>query len=219
MRISLIHGENIVVAYEKYRQLIDSSKLKGFEIVQINDLHNIVSQSLFEEKVVFTVDRPKDIKPNDWKWLSKNCSKYNSNLLIFWEGNASSLVLGFLPKSVTVEKFDLPKILFNFLDSFYPGNCQKILGLLDRLVKNQPIELVFSMLARHLRDLYWVKSDEASLDYPDWRVLKLAKQAERFTTSDLGFMISELSIIDMKTKTGDSDLRVMLDLVIVKYLK
>ena len=219
MRISLIHGENVVVAYERYRQLVDSSKIKGFEIVQISDLHNIVSQSLFEEKVVFTVDRPKDIKPNDWKWLSKNSSGYNSNLLIYWEGNASSVVLGFLPKSVTVEKFDLPKILFNFLDSFYHGNCQKILGLLDRLVKNQPIELVFSMLARHLRDLYWVKVEEESLDYPDWRVLKLAKQAAKFTTSDLEFLISALSEIDIKTKTSDSDLRTMLDLMIVKYLK
>jgi len=75
------------------------------------------------------------------------------------------------------------------------------------------------MLARHLRDLYWVKVEEESLDYPDWRVLKLAKQAAKFTTSDLEFLISALSEIDIKTKTSDSDLRTMLDLMIVKYLK
>src|SRR5579859_2068551 len=110
MRISLIYGEDTAKAYNRFRELVDSSKAKGFDIINIDDIHKITSQSLFDEKLVFVLEKPKKVKPNDWKWLSINASKYNSNLLIYWDGNAPVGVTKNLPKDAKKEKFELPKM-------------------------------------------------------------------------------------------------------------
>ncbi len=219
MRISLIYGEDTAKAYGRYRELIDASRSKGFEIIQITDPKNVTSQSLFDDKVVFTLDKPKKVKPNDWKWLSKNAEKYNSNLLIYYEGNAPVTITKNLPKEAKKEKFELPRIIFTFLDSFYPGNSKQSLKLLNDLVQNEPIELVFHLLSRHLRDLYWVSEAKESMEIPDWRKSKLAGQAKKFSISDLQFMIKELAEMDVRTKTSDENLRDSLDILILKRLK
>src|SRR5258708_7001683 len=214
MRISLIHGENSTKAYEKFRQLIDSSKKKGFDIVQINDIKKIVRQSLFEEKIVFVLNKPSKIKLNDWKWFTKNAPKYNSNLLIYNDGNLPSLILRAFPKEASIEKFDLPKIIFTFLDSFWPGNSKNALKLLNELVINEPIELVFHLLSRHVRDLYWVKVSADSLEIPDWRKSKIKNQSDKFSLEVLSKVINELAEIDVKSKTSNEDLKSSLDILI-----
>ncbi len=212
MRISLIHGEDKEKAYARYIELIDASKKKNFKIVQITDLKNVVNQSMFEEKQVFTLSKPNKVGINDWKWLSKNAEKYNSNLLIFYEGNSPIGVLKQLPKDTKIEKFDLPKILFGFLDSFN-------LKVFNDLVKIEPVELVFHLLARRLRDLYWVKVSPETLQMQDWQKSKLISQANKFSEEKLKEIISELAEIDVKSKTSDADLKSSLDILIIKYLK
>lgn len=219
MRISLIHGEDSAKAYEKFRTLVDGAKAKGFEIINIDDIHKIVSQSLFEEKLVFTLDKPNKIKQNDWKWLEKEAPKYNSNLLICYEGNAPAILIKNLPKNAKKERFDLPKIIFTFLDSLYPGNSKQSLTLLNDLTQNEPIELVFHLLSRHLRDLYWIKISPKTIPIPIWRANKLKNQATKFSLEKLKNIINNLSEIDIKTKTSNEDLKTSLDFVIIKYLK
>ncbi len=218
MRISLIHGENHLLAYEKYRNLIDASKVKGFEIIAIDDIHKIVSQSLFEDKVVFTLEKANKVKLNDWKWLAKNAPKYTSNLLIYYEGSAPVTVTRNLPKDAKIEKFDLPKIIFNFLDSFFPGNSKNSLKLLNEVVVNEPIELVFHLLSRHLRDLYWVKVSKETMQIPSWRIGKLSSQASKFPERNLKETINELAEIDIRSKTSDENLKSLLDIFIIKSL-
>ena len=212
MRISLIHGDNSPAAYEKYRKIIDGSKSKGFEIISISDIHKIVSQSLFEDKTVFVLENAKKIKLADWKWLAKNAPKYNSNLLIYYDGNSPAALLKQLPKNATIERFDLPKILFSFLDSFS-------LKVFNDLVKIEPVELVFHLLARRLRDLYWVKVAPETLEMQDWQKSKLINQANKYTLEKLKEIINELTEIDIKSKTSDVDLKSSLDILIIKYLK
>ncbi len=219
MRVSLIYGEDKEKAYERFRELIDSSKEKGFEIIQIDDPKKIVGQSLFLSKLVFVLDKTKKIPPKDWKWLKINASKYDSNLLIYNEGDASAVLINSLPKDAKKEKFDLPKIIFTFLDSFYPGNKFRCLKLLNDLVKIEPMELVFHLLARHLRDLYWSKISKESMQTPEWRVIKLFNQANKFEGDKLMKIINELAEMDIKVKTSDSDLKTMLDLLIVERLE
>lgn len=219
MRISLIHGEDKEKAYLRYRELVDGSKKKGFEIINLTDIKNISGQSLFEDKIVFTLLNASKIKLTDWKWLNKNAASYNSNLLIYFDGNSPVGVLKQLPKNASIQKFDLPKIVFTFLDSIYPTNSKRILSLLNDLIKNEPIELVFHLLSRHLRDLYWSKVSFETMDLPDWRILKLKKQSDKFELEDLKNFINYLSEIDIKTKTSDEDLKSLLDIVITKQLK
>src|SRR5258708_8162806 len=212
MRISSIHGEDKEKAYARYIELIDASKKKNFKIVQITDLKNVVNQSMFEEKQVFTLSKPNKVGINDWKWLAKNAPKYNSNLLIYYEGNSPIGVLKQLPKDSKTERFDLPKILFSFLGSFN-------LKVFNDLVKIEPVELVFHLLARRLRDLYWVKLSPETLQMQDWQKSKLISQANKFSEEKLKEIISELAEIDVKSKTSDADLKSSLDILIIKYLK
>ncbi|CAN5320650.1 hypothetical protein BH10PAT1_BH10PAT1_3200 [soil metagenome] len=219
MRISLVHGEDNAKAYNRYRELIDQSKKKGFEIVQITDIHNIVSQSLFEDKIVFTLEKANKIKLNGWKWLGKNAPKYNSNLLIYWEGEAGAVVIRNFPKDSKIERFDLPKIIFNFLDSFYPGNSKQVLKLLNELVVQQPIELVFHLLVRHVRDLYWISVSKETIGMPSWRAEKIARQAGKFEPIKIKKIINELALIDIKSKTTQTSLKNSLDMIIIKSLQ
>jgi hypothetical protein len=219
MRISLIHGENLSLAYGKYRELVEGSRKKGFEIISIKDVKNITSQSLFEDKIVFILEKPNKVKPDSWKWLAKNASKYNSNLIIYYDGNAPAVIVRSLPKDFRQERFDYPKTLFAFLDNFWPGNSQKVLRLLNDLVKTQPTELVFHMLSRQLRDLYWSMESEETMEIPDWKVLKLTSQAKKFTKESLTKCMVDLAEIDILSKTTDSNLKSMLDIWIVKNLK
>lgn len=219
MRISLIHGEDTLKAYNRFRELIDSSKTKGFQIIPITDIKNIVSQSLFEDKIVFTLEKPKKIKSNDWKWFSKNASTYNSNLLIYHDGNALVTITKNIPKDAKIEKFELPKIIFAFLDNFWPGNSKKCLFLLNELAKVEPLELVFHLLSRHIRDLYWAKVSKETMDIPDWRILKISSQARKFSDENLKIIINKLAEIDILTKTSDQDLKSSLDILILKHLE
>src|SRR5258708_1044873 len=103
MRISLIHGEDTAKAYNRFRELVDASKAKDFEIIQINDLKDVVSQSLFDNKIVFTLEKPDKVKLNGWKWLKENASKYNSNLLIYYDGVLPAGALKTLPENAKIE--------------------------------------------------------------------------------------------------------------------
>ncbi len=219
MRISLIHGEDTVKAYGRYTELLNQSKQRGFEINAIDDVKKIVGQSLFEDRTVFTLDKPNKVKPNDWKWLKENASKYNSNLLIFYDGNAPATVTRNLAKDVKIEKFELPKIIFQFLDSIYPGNLKNSLKLFKELSENEPLELVLYLTARHLRDLYWAAASPNDLILPPWRKNKLTSQAKRILDRKIKKMINDLSSIDIKTKTSDENLKDLLDLFIIKHLE
>lgn len=219
MRVSLLHGDNSPAAYEKYRQLVDGAKAKGFEIINISDIHDIVRQSLFDEKLVFTLEKPNKIKPNDWKWFKKNADSYSSNLLIYYSGNLPIGILRTLPKNANIQKFDLPKILFTFLDGFYPGNSKNLLKLLDSLTKNTAIELVFHLLSMRLRDLYWAKMEPESMTLADWQIMKISGQAKKFDNKKLQFCIEQLADIDVNSKTGIADLCSSLDIFIVKHLE
>ncbi len=219
MRISLVHGEDTKKAYEKFRGLIDQSKSRGFEIISIDDIRKIVGQSLFEDKLVFVLQKPSKVKLADWKWLGQTAAKYNSNMLIYYEGSAPVTLTKNLPKDAKIEKFDLPKIIFTFLDSFYPGNSKNCLRLLDELVKTEAIELVFFLTARHMRDLAWIRFGKETLNLPSWRASKLAQQSGKFEPEKLRRIIFEMSEIDIKNKTSESNLKSMLDILIVKHLE
>jgi len=219
MRISLIHGEDNTKAYSRFRELVDQSKGRNFEIIPILDPKNIVSQSLFEDKTIFVLEKPNKIKPTSWKWLAKNPSKYNSNLLIYYDGNTPALITKNLPKDSKVEKFDLPKIIFQFLDSFYPGNSKISLKLLNELTKNEPIELIFHLLGVRMRELYWAKVSPETLNFPSWRKTKLINQASQYTICTIQYIIRRLAKIDIKSKTSDLNLKSMLDMLILKSLK
>ena len=212
MKIIVLHGEDTNKSYERLSKFMETAKLRGWDIIT-NEFPNTPS--------LFGTDRL--IIYRDYRLLSKsdikNFDKFDGTLVIYHDGDIPQAFLKMMPKDFKMEKFDLPKILFTFLDSFYPGEADRTLQLLHQLIENTPIELVFFMLSRHLRDLYWAMIDPNIKSIPAWKLSKLKPQASKFGEEKLKQIISNLADIDIAVKSSKADLLTALDLLIVKQLK
>ena len=224
MKILLIHGDNTFESYQRLNIVLTNSKDKGYriEIIENNKANfqeRINTKSLFREKTVFLLEKISILKKNDFNWIKKNISINDLFLIIYNDGSLGKTIINSFPKDTKVEEYKLPQLLWKFLDSFYPGNDRKTLQLLNECVKNNPIEFIFSMLSRHLKDLYWVKIEPKGLEYQEWRITKLQNQADKFAKSLLKNIIKEMSEIDLKVKTSKGELLPSLDFMILSKLE
>lgn len=222
MRIIVVHGDNNLESYNRLQALIEIAKTKNFEILRSDPSRPIseqlVSESLFNQQRLIVVEDYKLIDKRTIEWIKKN-DQIPVSLLIFHQSTIPKNFIESLPKIDKIEEFQPPKIIFNFLESFYPGNSSNVLKLLHRIVEKDPIELIFFLLTRHIRDLYWIKVDPTGTGYPYWKVEKLKKQASLFTTQNLIELISYLCEIDIRSKTSLENLLDLLDLLIVSKLE
>jgi DNA polymerase III gamma/tau subunit len=124
-----------------------------------------------------------------------------------------------LPAAARIEVFDLPKTLFTFLESFIPGNAKTAIAFLEKTIETQPLELVFSVFSKHIRDLYWARVSPETLPYPSWRLQKLGRQARAFDQEQLASFLRQLAEIDISVKTESQSLLILLDLFVVKALE
>jgi len=225
MKIFIIHGEDTTKSYERFRTFIKTAKNQGLGLFDVSEnqkfgLIEIVSAaSLFEKERLIVVYGSSNIKPEDLKWLIKSYKKFSSNLIIYEPAKISSVLLNKFPKERVIEEYKIPKIIFTFLESFYPGNARASLRLFHELINYEPAELVFAVFSKHLRDLYWVKAGFNSLPYPSWRKAKLLSQSKKFKISQLSDLIKNLAKIDISVKTSQTNIADSLDLLILNELK
>lgn len=212
MKVIVLHGDNSEASYERLIKFVDTAKKRNWEIVT-DEFPNTPSLFGNERLIIY----------RDFSLLSKkdinNFDRFDGTLVVYHEGVLPQAFLKLMPADFKMEKFELPKILFIFLESFCPGNSTKCLKLLHGLTETEAVELVFFMLSRHLRDLYWVTVDPKTSQFPSWRLSKLKFQAEKFGIDMLKQIIGRLSDIDIEVKTSKADLLTSLDLLIVKQLE
>ena len=212
MKIIVLHGDDSAKSYERLMKFVETAKKRSWEILT-DEFPNTPSLFGTERLIIY----------RDYKLLTskdiKNFDRFEGTLVIYHPGDLPQTFIKQMPKDFKMEKFELPKILFTFLESFYPGNSKRTLKLLHDLVKNTAVELIFFMLARHLKDLYWVTIDPTTNQYPSWRLSKLKSQANKFTVENLKLIIKNLADIDILVKTSKADLLTELDLLIVKQLE
>ncbi len=212
MKIIVLHGDDSAKSYERLMKFTDVAKKRNWEIVS-DEFPN--TPSLFGIDRLIIYRNYQLLTKND----IKNFDKFDGTLVIYHDGTLPQTFLKLMPADFKMEKFELPRSLFTFLESFYPGNSIKSLKLLHDLTKTEAIELTFYMLSKHLRDLYWVTIDPKTAQYPSWRLSKLKSQAEKFELEKLKQIISKLSEIDILVKSSKADLLSALDLLIVKQLE
>ena len=212
MKIIVLHGDDTEKSYERLMKFVESAKKRNWEILT-NEFPNTPSLFGSDRLIIY----------RDFRLLTtrdiKNFDRFDGTLVIYHTGILPQTFLKLMPKDFKMEKFELPKILFTFLESFYPGNFNRSLKLLHDLTESSAIELTFFMLARHLKDLYWVSIDPATTAYLSLRLSKLKSQASKFGIDKLKQIISDLADIDIKVKTSKADLLTDLDLLMVKQLK
>ncbi len=224
MKITLIHGKDVEKGRLRYLNIVTALKKNNWEIIKINleDKVSLIdkvssSNSLFSDKTLYIIEKFNKVPVHEIEKLSQ--IQNDSNILFWQEGEGLQKNLKKLPKTTNIEKFDIPVLLFKFLDSFFPGNSINSISVLHELLKTEPIELVFALLARHVRDLYWALEVSDSLPYPSWRSQKLKSQAAKFGKLKLTKIIKLLVNADIESKTSQSLLSQSLDLLILKELK
>ena len=225
MNIIIIHGDNTEKSYQRILIFIDEAKRRNMKIEKFDkhkkeDLQSTVrGETLFDEEKIYLVYGLANLKKNDLDWIKDKSKNHEGTLIVYEKGIASQTKLKNIPKGYKIEKYELPKLIFKFLDSFYPGNKTHCIKLFHEVIKDSSIEFVFSLLGSHLKDLYWVMVEPSKIPYPSWRVAKLENQAEHFDLDNLKDLINKLAIIDVDVKTSDSTLINSLDLLIIGELE
>lgn len=224
MKITLIHGEDTTTSRDRFKKIIQTVRSRGWEVAGISPgklslQEQLTTNSLFSKESLFVIDNLKKFGKKDLEWISKSHHFYDGNLLSWHEGDIPAASLRTWPKGVRFEKFDLPQELFIFLEALYPGNSNASLKLFHSLLARQHEQFIFTMMARHFRDLYWVSRDKGSMEIPTWRAEKLARQAQKFESGQIKKIINLLAACDVATKTSRQSLTRSLDLVISSQLK
>lgn len=224
MKIIVLHGEDSLKSYDRLKKFIESANKRSWEVIYVDESalsfpETLSGTSLFEKERFYVLRDLKKLGKKELDWLSLNADSIKGNLVIYHDEVISQLILKALPKATKIEIFTLPKILWGFLEHLYPGNSRQTIREFHSIIETEPVEFVFSVIAKQFRDLYWAKTDSASMPFPPWRVSKLKVQASKFTEPSLIEFIELLSQIDVDAKTGKGDLVSSLDLLIVKKLK
>jgi hypothetical protein len=205
MKVIVVHGDHLTKSYARLTQFLDTAKNRGWEISE--DKVEIVP-SLFGKERLIVFRGYSKLAKNDLK----NLDKFPGTLVIYHEGTVPQLFLKALPKDTKVELFELPKIIWNFLDN-------PTVKLLHQVIIHEPVEFVFALLSRRFRDLYWVKTNPKSFSGNSWFASKLARQGDRYTPDELKEIIGKLAEIDVAVKTSKADLLSALDLLLISKLK
>jgi DNA polymerase III delta subunit len=224
MKIIVLHGENVPESYDRLQKFIQSAKDRAWEITSTSDTSSslaeiISSESLFSKDRLVIVEDIKLLTKKTIDWMKKNTNSIQVTMIIYSKTIISKTFIKSLPKVDKVEEFTLPKHIWTLLDSLYPGNSKNILILLHKLGAKEPLEFVFSLIAKTLRDIYWVKKDSKGLPYPSWRITKLQRQSQRYDETQLKSLISDLADIDIKVKTSQAELLSELDFLIATKLQ
>jgi DNA polymerase III delta subunit len=222
MNIYIIHGDNSIASYEKFREYLDKARNEGWEIINIDNKDKTIkdvlrSYSLFNQKRIISIRNYNLIDKVTLDYL--NNYKDDLELFIYHDNLIPPAFIQKLHSIKKNEVFRLSKHLWKFIDNFYPGNSKVLFYHLNESVKSDPIELIFSILTGYLKDLYLFLNSKKGLNYPPWRIQKIELLSSKFGKERLNEVINELANIDMKVKTTSTNLKDELDLFILRKLE
>lgn len=225
MKILILHGEHTLKSYQRLQEIISKSKKNEWDIERISNnatlslSEELSAGNLFQKKALYVLQDLDKVSKGDLNWLKKKNKKLEGFLVILIKRKALKTQLNSLPANYQIEEFQLTRYLWKLLDSIAFRNSKEAIKLLHIVLKAEPVEFVFFLIAKQVRDLYWVTIDDSSLPYPNWRVGKLKRQASKFTKEQLKNIIHELAKLDIKAKTSKANLADSLDFLFASHLE
>lgn len=201
----IFHGDNQSASRQAFLVRKNADKAKDLNAVEFagpnlmySDLVNsLETVSLFGQQNLIVIEdfftgkhagREKELII---KYLKENITK---NVLI-WESKNVSLQLKSFPAG-SIAKFDLPKHLFDYLETFSAD-------LLRQTLEDSEPQVVFFLLVKQLQSLIAI-SDGKATNLPDWKAAKLKHQAAKFTLPRLLQIHHQLLEIDYRQKNSFS---------------
>jgi DNA polymerase III delta subunit len=224
MKLILLQGDNSSAINTRLQVFIVEAKKRGWEIINVVNKEKSIgeifsAESLFIKERLIIVHAITILNDKDKKWLKENYKRLSGTAVIIADKELTKTEINSYPSFDTVETFELPKYIWNFLDSFYPGNSRNALLLFHKVIEKENPEFVFSLLAKHLRDLFWIEKEPAGIPYPPWRKNKLKMQQKRFKEGEIMKILEYLAEIDIKVKTSKTDLIETIDFLLVTEIQ
>jgi len=211
--MTVLHGENTILSRQRLQDEINAFKTKKkgevlkFEgnNLSLTDLQQALeSLSLLEAHRLIIIENLFSGRTNKEKEkIIAHLKKINPENLIIWEGKKiDGRVLS--SWSTSVLRFDLPVIIFRFLDSLAPGNATQAINLFHQSLEQDPPELIFHLLSRQVRLLILAADlgEKGLNQMQDWQKGKLIRQAKKFGLAKLTKIYKELLQIDWQQKTS-----------------
>ncbi len=221
MKITLIHGANLEASYQTLTTIKHSLKYKDIRVINAKVVTSLSDQfrlqDLFDESNVYLIESVEFLKESDLVWMRKNAKDFDCLVIIFSNRELTKAFIKKLPPIDKNYKNDIPMYLWKLLDSIYPKNAKSCLSLLRTASLTEPVEKIFALMINQIKDIYIIKLDGGSLNYPSWRLSKLTKAASLFEISDLEDLIHDLAATDTRSKSGGS-LYELLSYNLIKHL-
>lgn len=224
MKIFLLHGDNTSQSHSRLMKYMGSAKKRGWDTITYSDKSQnlpqlMLSDSLFENEKLVIVEGFDLLTKKDLEWLTKKGKEHKGNLVIYHDGVLAKTKIKSIPVLEKTEEFTYPVLLWKMIDGFYLGNVKQFLQIMHSVLEKNAPELVFGLLAKQVRDLCWVLVDPENCPIPSWKKEKLQNVAKKLGKERLEEIISEMAEIDVQSKTTDTELKDLLDLLVVKNLQ
>lgn len=212
MNIILLHGDNEREVSNRLKKFIDVAKKRSWEILRYNKTKDttlpemLVSTGLFERGKLVLVEDINALKKADFDWIKKSNDLVDANLVIYNTKLLSKSAINKLPGNVKIEEYKIPVKIWQFLDAFAKENTLECLKLFQETLQKEPVEFIFAVLAKHIRNMLLIQISQENLNMPAWRKKKLEKQAVTFEKGELFDLLNKLSEMDIRAKTSRADL-------------
>lgn len=213
--ITVLHGDNSVASRNELASRIAAAKsreLRRFDGTSFLDetalIQAVESHSLFGETPLIVIERlfskmtrqPKKIALYS-DILARSAKEAD---ILLWEDKPLPLSITKLFPPSSFVLFSHPVLLFRFLDSLAPGKGAELLPLYHDVCKKEPVEVVYTLVLRRIRELLIVKDGGLLESGSPWQVKRLTAQSGFFTIEGLVTLHSTLVDMDIAIKTGSS---------------
>lgn len=212
--MKILHGEDTAASRAQLTQIKQEHQRGGNPLVSFNgkDLDVLTLQAASQSVDLLGGVRliviegffgaPKSKRQDEVFAYLATVPKDDQQILLWESKKVAPTKLKALNAQVT--EFNLPKIIFTFLENVVPGQPWQTLKLFKSILATQPAELVFFMLVRQTRLLLTAKFAPQTLKGPGWITGKIKGQAGKFSPTSLLGLHESLYQIDKEIKTGQS---------------
>ncbi len=204
----LFHGDNQLVSREALFKEKEKSRVQGLELVELVDKNislgevkqAVESAGLFGNDRVLVLEGLFSGQSNkNKKEVIEYLKRVKPENVIIWEGKK---IDGRKLSGWQAEEFKVSTVVFKFLEAVRPGEQRQWLSLWETVLKTEPVELVFFLLVRQVRQLIGVTSSPETFKGAPWLVNKLKQQGKFFGLVGLLKLHGRLCQLEIETKTG-----------------
>lgn len=227
--IYVFHGDDQAKSRTLMRSQADADIAAGHDLriviaekIKPHELSDILStSSLFSTETLILEGLLSRAKSKDKDSCLTLLKEYvgDKNIILWDKKEVAKTTTSKLPTTWKISLSKPPAILFNFLDSLYPGNIKNTQSLLHSLRQSADEVFIFIMLTRHITSLI-VASSATSPKLPPWQIGKLKSQASLWGEAKLINFHDELTRIDYQIKSGNTklDYASQLDILLLSAL-